>query len=393
MGISKISETLPVPVYALLSGLNSATVGIIALAAVQLSTKAITDKLTRILVFFGGTAGMLYNALWYFPILMVAGGLSTIIWDYKFPHKVYRTIKSRGKQVPRNEEDDNPNSQEMHTVSTAPSPATTSDSTTRRAAVIGSTTNRPPADLPKENIVTDQASPRPTAASSTPLRIGWKPGILVIAAFFVTFIVIMVLRGTLPNPPRAFSLFANLYLAGTIIFGGGPVVIPLLREYVVYEGWVSPRDFLLGLAIIQAFPGPNFNFAVYLGALAVAGSGTNAAVGALIGYIAIFAPGLAMHTGMMGLWKVLRKYRWFVSGLRGINATAVGLIYAAVYRLWEIGFLSKDFKTGASLGTDPWFLVIAATAYTGGMWFKIDAPVAILLGGMMGMIWYGVVTA
>ena len=48
-----------------------------------------------------------------------------------------------------------------------------------------------------------------------------------------------------------------------------------------------------------------------------------------------------------------------MSGLRGINATAVGLIYAAVYRLWEIGFLSKDFKTGASLGTDPWFLVIA----------------------------------
>jgi len=209
----------------------------------------------------------------------------------------------------------------------------------------------------------------------------------------VTFIVIMVLRGTLPNPPRSFSLFANLYLAGTIIFGGGPVVIPLLREYVVYEGWVSPRDFLLGLAIIQAFPGPNFNFAVYLGALAVAGSGTDAAVGALIGYIAIFAPGLALHTGMMGLWKVLRRYRWFVSGLRGINATAVGLIYAAVYRLWEIGFLSKDFRTGASLGTDPWFLVIAATAYIGGMWFKIDAPVAILLGGVMGMVWYGVVTA
>jgi chromate transport protein ChrA len=60
----------------------------------------------------------------------------------------------------------------------------------------------------------------------------------------------MALRGTLKSPPRGFSLFANLYLAVTIIFGGGPVVIPLLREYVVYEGWVSSRDFLLGLAII-----------------------------------------------------------------------------------------------------------------------------------------------
>ena len=96
MGISHIREALPVPVYALLSGLNSATVGIITLAAVQLSTKAITDKLTRILVFFGGTVGMPYNALRYFPILMIVGGLSTVIWDYKFPHKIYRTIKSRG---------------------------------------------------------------------------------------------------------------------------------------------------------------------------------------------------------------------------------------------------------------------------------------------------------
>ena len=58
-----------------------------------------------------------------------------------------------------------------------------------------------------------------------------------------------------------------MYLAGTIIFGGGPVVIPLLREYIVSEGWVSPRDFLIGLALIQGFPGPNFNFAVYLGGL------------------------------------------------------------------------------------------------------------------------------
>ena len=89
---------------------------------------------------------------------------------------------------------------------------------------------------------------------------------------------------------------------------------------------------------------------------------------------------------MMGLWKVLRRCRWFVSGLRGINVMAV-------YRLSEIGFLSKEFKMRASLGTGSWFLVIAATAYTGGMWFKVDAPVAILLGGGMGMIRYGVAIA
>lgn len=97
----------------------------------------------------------------------------------------------------------------------------------------------------------------------------WRSGVTVITCFLGTFIAVLTLRGTVHSPPRGFSLFANLYLAGTIIFGGGPVVIPLLREYVVAEGWVSARDFLLGLAIIQAFPGPNFNFAVYLATLAV----------------------------------------------------------------------------------------------------------------------------
>jgi hypothetical protein len=60
----------------------------------------------------------------------------------------------------------------------------------------------------------------------------WKLGVTIITCFFITFLVIMVLRGVLDNLPRGFNLFANLYLAGTIIFGGGPVVIPLLRESV-----------------------------------------------------------------------------------------------------------------------------------------------------------------
>lgn len=79
--------------YALLSGLNAATVGIIALAAVQLAEKAITDKLTRILVFLGGSAGMLYNALWYFPVLMVCGGSATVVWDYRWLHAVVKKLR------------------------------------------------------------------------------------------------------------------------------------------------------------------------------------------------------------------------------------------------------------------------------------------------------------
>jgi chromate transport protein ChrA len=89
LGISNVGDTLPAQAYALLSGLNAATVGVIALAAVQLSQKAITDKVTRVLVFLGATAGMLYNALWYFPVLIFLAGPVTIIWDLRWLHSLF----------------------------------------------------------------------------------------------------------------------------------------------------------------------------------------------------------------------------------------------------------------------------------------------------------------
>lgn len=398
IGVSKIGDTLPGPVYALLSGLNAATVGIIALAAVQLADKAITDKITRILVFLGGTSGMLYNALWYYPVLMFGGGCVTVIWDYGWGHSAFRTMKrwmSRRKDTPSSSEEGGLQASQVpdtlqhdaHQTGTAlrrtaSRQTTSSGMEQHRLANLTVGDGQPADDAPENN---------GTPASRASV-VSWKFGVTVIACFFATFIAVMTLRGTLHSPPRGFSLFANLYLAGTIIFGGGPVVIPLLREYVVAEGWVSARDFLLGLAIIQAFPGPNFNFAVYLATLAVGDTGLNPAAGAIIGFIAIFAPGLILHTGCMGGWSVLRRYRWATSAIRGVNATAVGLVYTAVYRLWQIGYVGADFKSGSPLGGDAWWVVVTATSYVGRRWFGVPAPLAILLGGAMGMVWYGVVS-
>ena len=74
-------------------------------------------------------------------------------------------------------------------------------------------------------------SPGKTSLENLNIRFtSWKFGTVVIVSFFMTFLAIMLLRGLLKNPSRGFSLFANMFLAGTIIFGGGPVVIPLLRE-------------------------------------------------------------------------------------------------------------------------------------------------------------------
>ena len=82
---------------------------------------------------------------------------------------------------------------------------------------------------------------------------------------------------------------------------------------------------------------------------------------------------------------------WFLSILRGINAAAVGLVYTAVYKLWEMGYLTAAVQGGSPLGTDPWLVAITATAFVGCAWFKLNPPIAILLGGTMGMLKFAVV--
>jgi chromate transport protein ChrA len=386
VGVSHIGESLPRQAYALLSGLNAAVVGIIALAAVQLAQKAITDKMTRILVFLGAAAGLLYNALWYFPLLMFFAGCASVTYDFRVLHPVVRWVVG----LWRKKKQQNPEDQSVELPTVQPEAQKSEEETTNQAPDRPSSTKRN--DESSTQVAEEVPEPRIIPAART-LNISWQFGIVVLVVFFLAFIVIMVLRGVLPNKPLLFQLFSNMFLAGTIIFGGGPVVIPLLREYVVTEGWVSPRDFLLGLAIIQAFPGPNFNFAVFLGGLTAVYGGYNAAAGAVLGYLGIFLPGIMTVHGTMGIWSAIRGKRWVKSGLRGINAAAVGLIYTAVYRLWQIGYVDEGFEAGKSLGDDPWWVVVGVTSYVGGMWFNVSAPVAIVLGAIMGLIRYAVVTS
>lgn len=103
LGVQRINKVLPVPVYALLSGLNSAIVGIIALAAIQLAERSITDRLTRVLVIFGACAGLCYNALWYFPLLMSVGGLAAVVWDGWMSQRIGKAIALRLRKKRRND--------------------------------------------------------------------------------------------------------------------------------------------------------------------------------------------------------------------------------------------------------------------------------------------------
>jgi chromate transport protein ChrA len=416
IGVSHIGESLPAAVYALLSGLNAATVGIIALAAVELARKAISDRLTRALVFLCAAVGLLFNALWYFPVLMAAAGLVTVIYDFRWLHRPARavlevlTLRRRRRPVVERGEDgaelsERETGRRDHVgevdngEETPPGPSSSSTQPPLHTSPTGSGVSgreglpvnerEAAAELPARRSWTNAE-----ARFIPPDRrfdFSWKLGLAIISLFFVSFVVVLVLRGMLPHKPILYSLFANLYLAGTIIIGGGPVVIPLLREYVVTEGWVSGRDFLIGLALIQGFPGPNFNFAVYLGALTAISAGKSAAAGALIGFLGIFTPGLVLVQGTMGVWGAIRGWRAVRSAVRGIQASAIGFIYTAVYRLWQIGWFEEGSLAGTSLGNDPWWVVVTATSFVGGAWFGVSPPVAIVIGAVMGLLRYAVV--
>jgi hypothetical protein len=198
---------LPGIAYAVLSGLNAATVGIVALAAVQLSGKAITDRVSRTLVFLGATAGMLYNALWYFPVIIAVAGLVTLVWDSGVLRRGFRQVVGR---LPGRGGVDAERDVELTDASAG-------------EEVVGESGN----DERSERL--SDAEERVVPAERE-LTVSWKLGAIVIAAFFVSFIAVMVARAVVPFRPLLFGLFSNMYLAGTIIFGGGPVVIPLLRE-------------------------------------------------------------------------------------------------------------------------------------------------------------------
>ena len=167
---------------------------------------------------------------------------------------------------------------------------------------------------------------------------------------------------------------------------------------------------MIGLAIIQAFPGPNFNceyisnqcqiktlkrkkreVAVYLGALTLAPTSTPSIVGAILGFIGIFSPGLILAFGFQALWGAIRSRSIVIALIRGINAAAVGLVFTAVYRLWEIGYLTPSQENGTSLGAEPWWVVTAVLAYTSTAWFGVETWVGVVGGALLGLCWYGVV--
>ncbi len=168
-------------------------------------------------------------------------------------------------------------------------------------------------------------APAPEPAGQLPLPISRRAGLAALTLFFLLLALLPALRGF----GAGFALFNAFYRSGALVFGGGHVVLPLLRAAMVTPGWVDDGAFLAGYGAAQAVPGPLFTFAAYLGAVARQPPGGLA--GAALGLIGIFLPGLLVLTGTLPFWDGFRRRPGAQAMMRGVNAAVVGLLGAALY--------------------------------------------------------------
>jgi chromate transporter len=162
---------------------------------------------------------------------------------------------------------------------------------------------------------------------ASPAAVSLRSAWILLGLFGVLFVLSPVLA-TL-NPRGAAALAAIFYRAGALVFGGGHVVLPLLRDGLVPDGWISDGAFLTGYGLAQALPGPLFTLAAYLGA--VCAPANLRMLWAAVALAAIFLPGLVLALAGSSLLKRLARLPHALAVLAGINAAVVGILAAAFY--------------------------------------------------------------
>jgi chromate transporter len=195
---------------------------------------------------------------------------------------------------------------------------------------------------------------------------------LAIAALIIFFALLFLLPVVVHvSGSQGAALFNAFFRSGALVFGGGHVVLPLLRAEFVAPGWVTADTFLAGYGAAQAIPGPLFTFATYLGA--VTKLPPNGIAGAAIGLVAIFLPGMLILCGTLPFWDALRTRSLAQAAMRGTNAAVVGILGAALYDpLWTTAILNpRDFALALTAfvlltawKSPPW-VVVAITAAGG----------------------------
>ncbi|EXI69721.1 MAG: putative chromate transport protein [Candidatus Accumulibacter adjunctus] len=204
-----------------------------------------------------------------------------------------------------------------------------------------------------------------------PIAVGHRGALLCLTLFLVLLLGLPLLSTLFPN--QALAMVNAFYRSGSLVFGGGHVVLPLLQAEVVPSGWVSNDAFLAGYGAAQAVPGPLFTFSAFLGAaMNQAPSGW---LGGFICLLAIFAPSFLLVVGALPFWERLRRNSRTQAALSGVNAAVVGLLLAALYQpVWTSAIHA------------PQHFGLALVALVALMFWKLPPWLVVLGGGAAGWL-------
>lgn len=331
------SNFLSIPwVLNMQSGVSAAAITIVALGAYQLFKKLIGDQLTQLLFTFTTVTCLAGNEFWFVtPICLVVGGLSTYVAGYITGSSGEADIET------------------MH-----------SNKKAQEERVLLSS-GRGEALSSLESMQSSSASPK---GALSPL-VGGLLFILPWGLLLCTFVIQFFDIGN-----AEFETVAIFFRAGSLVFGGGPVVVPLLLTQLVPPGLLTQTQFLLGFGAVNLMPGPMFNVAAFCGGVIGGWRMAVACWGAAV------LPGIFMSLGALPFWKLIRTNSAVKQVLKGVNATAAGLMCSAFLLLW-LKIINNSSSKAA-------FVVLLLAIQL--IFRNIKAPHIIAFGGIAGII-YGII--
>ena len=318
-----------------LDGVQPATVALVAVAAWRLGLVVVNTRLTIGLMLLGAIVAILVRQPWAFPAVLALGGLVTTLALGDQRREAAGEAGAEAESEPT-----------AAAAASEPSPSPSSKPGPGSGPVVAAD------GVPLEN-----------------LGISRTAGALLLLLFFGLLAgligVRLIFHGT---ALQGLELFESFYRTGSLIFGGGQVVLPMLLTEVVDTGWVTEQQFLDGFALMLALPGPMFSFSAYLGAVA------GGVPGLLLALVGLFLPGVLIIYAVLPFWERVRRYPRVRIALTGVNATAIGLVVGVVFLLWERSV------------QDPAGAVIALLAFGAVLFYRVPAPLVIAGAGVAGWL-------
>ncbi|WP_419465896.1 chromate efflux transporter [Bacillus spongiae] len=200
-----------------------------------------------------------------------------------------------------------------------------------------------------------------------PINISKKLGVISWTIFFSLLLLLPLGREFFSS--ISYAIFDTFYRVGSLVFGGGHVVLPMLEREVVPNGWLSEEMFLTGYAAAQAVPGPLFTLSAFLGG-AIGGWEI-----ALIAVLGIFLPSFLLLIGALPFWNTIRSLPFAQGALKGVNAAVVGILLAALY--------NPVFTSAVLSGVD---FAIVLVAFSLLYYWKWPAWLIVILTALLGSL-------